>query len=487
MFLHLIQSITSDAWAVFLIILFFGGSIFVHELGHFLVARRRGVHVERFSIGFGPKICAWHGKDGVEYRLSWLPLGGYVLLPQLADLGGIEGESAVDVAVLPPVKYLDKMLVFVAGAACNVLFAFLLATVIWVIGFPAQENITTTRIGYVAPTVKLPDGRKVPSPALSAGLKVNDIIRSVDGRSVSAWPDVVEGLVLGTGVEPDGQRVARLTIERAGSTREIVVHPLRLGDEQMRKIGIAAAYAVIVEKITPDSPAGTLGLRAGDRFQSIDGTPVTDVEIVSEYVAEHPGKGFALVVGRNGTDVRLTAPDRDPKAPHAFFGVVFVTNYQLLYQDPWSLCSQIVDSTFRTLWSLISPNGDVKVSDLNSPIGIGIAFWRAAHSDYPIRFLIWFTVLLNLNLAIFNLLPIPLLDGGQMVIATIGRLRSRALPANLIAATLGVSMVLLLSLVLYVGYNEVLRIRRDNRADRAETEQSSAPASQKTGTAPAAR
>ena len=136
MFLDLIQSIASDLWAVFLIILFFGGSILVHELGHFLIARRRGVRVERFSIGFGPKIYAWRGKDGVEYRLSWLPLGGYVALPQLADLRGIEGESDVDAAQLPPVSYASKMLVFVAGAAFNVLFAFLLATIIWRAGRP---------------------------------------------------------------------------------------------------------------------------------------------------------------------------------------------------------------------------------------------------------------------------------------------------------------------------------------------------------------
>lgn len=83
----------ANIWVAFLVVLLFGGSIFVHELGHFLAARRRGAHVERFSIGFGPPIFKWRGKDGVEYRVSWLPLGGYVMLPQLADLGSIE-ESA---------------------------------------------------------------------------------------------------------------------------------------------------------------------------------------------------------------------------------------------------------------------------------------------------------------------------------------------------------------------------------------------------------
>src|SRR3954465_14247825 len=95
----------SNAWSFFLVILFFGGSIFVHELGHFLAARRRGAVVERFSIGFGPAIFKWRGKDGVEYRVSYFPLGGYVVLPQLADLSAVEGRSSLDSSKLPPVSY----------------------------------------------------------------------------------------------------------------------------------------------------------------------------------------------------------------------------------------------------------------------------------------------------------------------------------------------------------------------------------------------
>ena len=91
----------SGFWSVLLVILFFGGSILVHELGHFWAARWRGVKVERFSIGFGPRIFSWRGKDGVEYCLSWLPLGGYVALPQLADMSALEGDAAAGVEKLP--------------------------------------------------------------------------------------------------------------------------------------------------------------------------------------------------------------------------------------------------------------------------------------------------------------------------------------------------------------------------------------------------
>ena len=114
---------------IVLLALFFGGSIFVHELGHFLAARKRGLKIERFSIGFGPRLFGWTGKDGVDYRVSIIPLGGYVALPQLADMEGIEGASSEEAEKLPKISYADKMIVSVMGAVFNVIFAFVLALV----------------------------------------------------------------------------------------------------------------------------------------------------------------------------------------------------------------------------------------------------------------------------------------------------------------------------------------------------------------------
>ena len=481
MSLTLLQSLASDLGSVLLIILFFGGSIFVHELGHFLAARRRGVHVERFSIGFGPKILAWRGRDGVEYRVSWLPLGGYVLLPQMADLSMIEGESHVELQKLPPPSYPTKMLVFVTGAVFNALFALLLAVAIWLVGYPEQEFNATTRVGYVLPTVRLPDGSEIESPAAAAGLRVNDVIRAVDNHPVSDWTDLRESLILGTGVEPDGRRVAKLTIARDGATLDVVVHPLRLGDERTRGIGISPGYEVIVDKVAPGSPAGQWGLQTGDRLQRIDNEPVASIELLSVYLAQHPTQSFRLTALRRGAPVTLTIPAQAANAPPAFTGVEFATNYRLLYPHPWTLCAQIVNTTFRTLWSLIHPHGDVKLSNMSSFLGIGVGFWRAAHSDYPVRFVIWFAVLLNLNLAILNLLPIPVLDGGHMLFATISRARGRALPASFIMTAQSVFIVLLFSLILYVSIFDVRRIVRDVRTERPETRQ---PASQP-GPAPA--
>src|SRR3954470_22666873 len=177
----LLQSVLANLWVFFLVVLLFGGSIFVHELGHFLAARSRGAHVERFSIGFGPPIWSRRGRDGVEYRVSWFPLGGYVLLPQLADLGPIEGQSETDVSKLPPVGYATKMIVFVAGATFNVLFAFLLACVVWAVGQPESSESLSTRIGYITQKLEVSPGEKVTSPAVKAKLQVGDVIRAIDG------------------------------------------------------------------------------------------------------------------------------------------------------------------------------------------------------------------------------------------------------------------------------------------------------------------
>ena len=165
-----------------------------------------GVKVERFSIGFGPAIVSWRGRDGVEYRLAWIPLGGYVLLPQLADLGPIEGKSEADVEKLPPVSYSTKMIVFVAGALFNVLFAFGLASIIWVIGQPESNEIASTRIGYVVPKIELPGGAKVTSPAVEADLRIGDLIKAIDGHPVTKFFDTYALIGLGAGQSADGRR-----------------------------------------------------------------------------------------------------------------------------------------------------------------------------------------------------------------------------------------------------------------------------------------
>lgn len=468
--MELFQSLLSNLWSLLMIVLFFGGSIFVHELGHFWAARRRGVHVERFSIGFGPKIFSWKGKDGVEYRLSWLPLGGYVSLPQLSDMRGIEGETATDISPLPQPSYATKMIVFVAGAVCNVLFALVLATIIWIVGQPTTTLNETTRIGYVAPTIELPDKTTTVSPAAEAGLRAGDTIRAVDGRSVSSWMDFVQTLAIGSGRAADNRRQAILSVERDGRTLDVTVHPQLVGDDEFRMIGIEPADDLALEKILPDSAAAAAGLQPGDRLVSADGTALfrrNELIAILQKNAERPTQ---LVVERAGQTIPLTLQGRlDTSTPDAKpvyrIGVQYRDIFIVVYPTPFKQLAEHTTSTFRVLGGLLSPKSDLGPSKLSGPVGIARGMHAFAQTD--IRLVLWFTILVNVNLAIFNLLPIPVLDGGHMAFATIARLRGKALPVSVIGATQSVFIVLLFSMIIYVSYFDSRRWIRDAQNDRA--------------------
>ncbi len=467
MSLDQLQSIFSltNIWSIFLIVLFFGGSILVHELGHMLAARRRGMHVERFSIGFGPKIFSWRGRDGVEYRVSWLPFGGYVLIPQLADLGMIEGESNADLSKLPPVSYASKMLVAVAGAVCNILFAFFLACLIWIFGQPTIAENNTTQIGAVMSTITLPDGSTVASPASVAGLKPGDIIRDVDGQSVDNWPDLQETLAASSRHTASGRPEAVFTIDRQGRTLHLTVYPRATKEDSRRIVGILPAQDLVIGAVKPGFLGDKIGLRPGDQIVAYDRIPLLSQQSFADYLDRHRADHVQLEVARGNQHLTLVIPPRPGRKNLADFGIQRLPRYLVIHPDPVSQIEDQVVMTFRVLAGLLNPHSDVKVSQLMGPVGIASIFRTAAQSD--IRLVFWFTVLINVQLAIFNLLPIPVLDGGHMLFATIGQLRGRALPAEIIMTAQSVFFVLIISLFFYVTYNDVRRIHQDAQASAA--------------------
>ena len=468
-----LTSLLGNLWSIFMIVLFFGGSIFVHELGHFLAARRRGVKVERFSIGFGPALWKRRGKDGCEYRLSVLPLGGYVALPQLADLSAIEGESETDVTKLPPISYATKMIVFVMGATFNMLFAFALACVLWVVGQQTSEDLSTTRIGYITDTITLPDESEVTSPAREAGLQVGDTIKAIDGEKVKDWPDMMQNLVTSFGQTKDGRREAIFTIERAGQLLDITVYPRLVTEDKVRKVGIVAAYTPIVAEVPKTSYAENLGLKVDDKLIAINGTPLLNLRTLHDALQKKEPSSFVLKIKRGEETIDLTVPAERPKEAAGLFGASYRTTLGFIHPNPFEQIGNHAAMMARVFYSLIHPHSDINVSKLSGPVGIGKIFWDA--SEAGIRYVIWIAILVNVNLALFNLLPIPVLDGGQMLFATIGKLRGRALSINFVATAQSVFMVLLLSLIVYVSVFDIGRIRRDSKAD-AQAKEAAKPA-----------
>ncbi len=482
----LIHALVTNVWSIFLVVLFFGGSIFVHELGHYLAARRRGVVVERFSIGFGPAIFGWTGRDGVRYQVSWFPLGGYVLLPQLADLGAVEGASAAEAAQLPPIGYASKMVVFLAGATCNLIFAFVLACIIWVAGQPEADEQATTRIGYVNPTLELTEGGRtvtIPSPAAAAGLRVGDVVQAIDGRRVSSWIDLTQTVIAGSGRGEKGEPRSVFTVARDGRVIEVVLHPRISGEDQIRRVGIAPGYALIVHRVAPDSAAAKGGVKPGDRVVTLNGAPELNVIAFADALGAAPGRAAALEVEREGRTLVLTLPPREGRHENA--GIDFLFAVHLVHPAPWTQVGDQVAMTFRTLWALINPRSDIGLSKMSGPVGIVHIFHEAAEAG--LRPIILFTILVNVNLAIFNLLPIPVLDGGQMLFATIGRLRGRSLPVSFVMATQTGFAVLILGVMLYLSVFDGMRWYREGQPVRSAAAAAPAevPAATPAGAAPA--
>jgi regulator of sigma E protease len=467
---ELLQSVLTNLWVVFLVVLLFGGSIFVHELGHFLAARRRGAIVERFSIGIGPAIFKWRAKDGVEYRVSWFPIGGYVLLPQLADLGAVEGASELDAKKLPPVSYATKMIVFVAGAAFNIIFAFVLACVVWVIGQPVATGFTSTTIAEIAPTIKDASGKDVVSPAVKAGLKPGDVIEKVDGDSVTTFGDIVEHLALSSGWNKDGARQTIFSIRRGGTQIEVPIEPVISGDDNVRKVGFSTVATLLVGRAAAGSPAEKAGLLPDDQITAVNGTPILTYPQLSDMLRNNLGKPIEITILRGGAARTLTLE----AGQGVDIGLAVKSTTTVTHPTPFEQIRESVVKTFRTFWALINPRSDIGISHMIGPIGIIDSFFAVSRAGLPLA--LWFTILVNVNLAIFNLMPMPVLDGGQMLFATIGRLRGRPLPVSFIMTAQSVFMVLLLSMMLYLSVFDVRRIVRDVRERPAEAPAATAPA-----------
>jgi membrane-associated protease RseP (regulator of RpoE activity) len=610
-------SFFSSAWGMLMVALLLGGSIFIHELGHFLAARWRGLKVDRFSIGFGPKIFGWRGRDGVEYRLSWIPLGGYVALPQLNEVRAIEGDPSVDPRDLPPVTYLDKMIVVVAGVVFNILFAVVLACVLWRIGVPMPASSDSQIIGYVVPTMEelrgeppthnplvlserehhIPTANEVPSPAAKAGLQPGDRILEVDGTTVRTFRDVMPAIALSSGRDEQGAPRIAIKYERNGVTQTVDVFPSlvatnsRAGDA-MRKIGIAPADKIQVKDMSKDSPAERAGMKVGDVITGFNGLPIysfaqlmdvlnangakpatisvlrdqatqdlaiqpvlmpttTPLATITVKDTTHPGTehdarldflpvypldskddaasptstaenlmtwnvetgrenfgelrsgdyldavngrkvnsvqeavdalnatpaGHAATLSYQNVDEKVSATITLPQVfsaevtpPDVFASIGITPNMDLEpeYIAPGQQIHDAFSQTFGMLGSIVNPHSDIGLQQLSGPIGISRILYRFSVDD--VRLALWLTFIININLAIINLLPIPVLDGGHLLFFTIGWLRRRDLPIRFVSWAQGVFMILIMCLAVYVIINDSLRWAGD-RADDREADQ----------------
>ena len=461
-----------DFWFILVALLFLGLSIFVHELGHFLAAKRRGLVVKRFSIGFGPRIFGWE-RDGVEYRLSAFPFGGYVALPQLVDMGRIEGGESEDDEErkdLPKISFTDKMIVSVMGAVFNVLLALVLASVLYFFGHEVDSSRQTTEVGYVKEEIMALDPetkeeKLVPGPAFGVVLPGDKILK-VDGATVRQdFLDVQQHIVAGAGLTPEGKRVVRLTVERQGKILELEIFPAIATTEEMRVIGILPKqiFYVDADRLIPGMPAEKAGL-GGTQPIAIDGQPIHSFDFLRDYLHElEDNASIALTVitergeGQEKTIdiVPMPNPDKEMK-PNKMLGFRPTFKSVTIYPNPFVMIYHRMTDMYLTLTSLINPKSDVKARNMTGPVGIVKHLSVFAQIGWTNLF--WFVVFVNVNLAILNVLPIPVLDGGHMMFATIEKLRGKPIPLAILERTQVLFIVLLFSFMIYVTWYDLKRI-----------------------------
>ena len=452
-----------------------GFSIFIHELGHFIAAKKRGLIADRFSIGFGPRLFGWH-RNGTDFRLSLLPLGGYVSLPQLADMGRIEGgEKEED--KLAPISYADKMIVAVMGAVFNLIFALVLSLVLWGVG---REIVKSTSVGFVAEEIRNANGAIVPGPAYVAGIRQGDTIYAIDGKPVPDWWYFQNAIATGVGKEEGeaGRRQVEVAILRDGETIAFTVYPELVSSERMRYIGIEPetdeTSAPIVIHLEPDMPAIESGLEPMDRLMKLDGEVIISGAFLNTYLSKHGNRSIDVTIERDGNELTLPIHPRIKEgetSPRFGFAYDFQYKTERVHYNPVEQLYRFAETMKMTLYALIHKNSDVRVKNMSGPVGIVHGLTRMAQIGFID--LLWMLALINVNLAIFNLLPIPVLDGGHMLFATISKLIGRPLPKKFMENLQGAFMILLLGFVIYVSFFDVGRVGRDIGLidDKAPTEE----------------
>ena len=452
-------------WFILVAVFVLGFSIFIHELGHFIAARKRGLIADRFSIGFGPRLFGWRWK-GTDFRISLLPLGGYVSLPQLADMGRLEGAEGKESNPLPPISYADKMIVAVMGAVFNLLLALVLSLILWGVG---REVIQSTEVGQVAEQIVNSENEIVPGPAFTAGLQKGDTIVSIDGQAVRDWMQFQSALVTGTGRAEDGRPMLELGILRDGAAMELEVFPALVSRESIRYIGIEPASddgaAPIITVLEKNMPALAAGLKVGDRLLELDGEPIISGGFLKTYLSRHGDRSINVTVERLGR--RLTLPvqpriktENNETTARFGFGYNFPYKTERIHYSPLEQINRFVDTIGRTFYALVHRGSDVKVRNMSGPVGIVHGLTHMARSG--LMEIIWFTAFINVNLGLMNLLPIPVLDGGHMLFATISKLLGRPLPRRFMENLQAGFVMLLLGFMVYVSFFDLERVGLDS-------------------------
>lgn len=430
------------------VLLIFNLLIVVHELGHFLAARWRGLVIDEFGIWFGKPL--WRKKlGGVWFSLGSIPAGGFVKLPQLAPMEAIEGDTEVREEPLPPITPLDKMIVAFAGPVFSFLLAVVMAAIVWGVGKPVHEYDQTTVIGFVKPG----------GPADRAGLRPGDKILEVDGKAVDRFTGPLHSVTWRV-VRSEGDTIA-FKVEREGKTltidsgwdREEAPGWKR---KSLRKVLIGPRLVPSVGKVAAGSAAETAGLKSGDVITSVNGTPVEDLGKFYEVLETSAAKPLELALKRESGETQITLPPlpvvEGAKGPDLGISWGRLT---LTHPSPGEQIADAVMTIRNMLDALFSPKSDVKAQHFSGPVGILKAYYSLFDSEQGWRLALAFSVFFNVNLALFNMLPFPVLDGGHITMAVIESIRRKPMSGRILEGMQTACAIAVMVFLAYVTFFDV--------------------------------
>lgn len=442
-------------------IIVLGPLIAIHEFGHFWVARRLGVKVLTFSIGFGPAFLKWKDKQGTQYQVAAIPLGGYV---RMAD----EREGEVPPEDLPrafnhqPVW--GRMAIVAAGPLINLAFAVLLY---WIIFLQGGETLRPI-VGRVLPA----------TPAAMAGMESGDEVVAIDGKPVKDWEGINYALINRMG--ESGTLHITLRPEQGGESRELSLSLDRFlsGREidPFREIGFLPwqpALEPVIGEVVAGGPAEKQGLKTDDRILSVDGKPVTTWQDFVEVVRQQPEQVVEVGVQRGEQVLKLrlvpTGEKDDQGIVRGKLGVALKSQpveYPEAYRQPvqhgpiealglaFQKTGTLIAFTLESLGKMLQ--GLISVNNLSGPITIAKVAGQTASLGW--ESLIGFMALLSVSLGVLNLLPIPVLDGGHLVYHAIEGLTGRPLSERMQMVGLRIGIFMLMSLMLLAIFNDLSRL-----------------------------
>lgn len=434
---------------IFLAIIVLGVLIFIHELGHFLVAKACGVYVEKFSLGFGPRLIG--KKIGeTDYCLSAFPLGGYVKMygeqPDETPDESKAGRSFSDK------KPWQRALIILAGPSANVLLAIVVFWGLFMAGFPAYSPV----VGSV----------EKGGPAYEAGILPGDKIEAVDGKKINSWNEF-QNIITDS---PDKKLVVLLSggkeVSLTPKTAEV---PDVFGDKQkVGDIGASLSIPPVIGSLQAGMPASEAGLRKGDKIASLNGKTVSSWTAAAQYIRSRPGELIKVDVLRGETPLAFELTPKpseikNEKGEAMKIGLVGISpidgNIIVKYGPLESMKLGFEKSYDFTKLILIGfgklIQRAVPADSLGGPIMIVQMAAESAQSGWTT--LLIFMAAISMNLAIFNLLPIPVLDGGHLMIIGIEAVTRRKLSEKVVGGFQMAGFVLLMGLMVFAFYNDIMR------------------------------